>query len=316
MNKKRLLTFLALTVLLSVGAGCTNIQNSAQDSKTQSEKTSVVASFYPLAFLAEEIGGDVTDVENITPTGIDAHDFEPTAKDIAAVTSADVFLFQGADLDPWAERIHEDALENNVTVVEIAEEISLYALSEDEEETDEHSHGQYDPHSWLDPVLMQEEVEIIRDAFIAADPEHSDIYTANAQALSERLEELHNSYMSDLANCTNEEIVVSHDAFGYLARRYNFETVAIAGISPTEEPSARELANISDIVAEHQLEYIFTETLVSDKLAQTIANETGAQILQLHPLEGLTQDEILHGDDYISIMNQNVEQLKLGLNCE
>lgn len=317
---------LLAAAIVAIGVGCQSPKKAPSSDTTGDDAISVQTSFYPLFYLASEIGGDAAVVNNITPAGVDAHDFEPTARDIAAINDADVFVYHGQGIDPWAERVAKDAAKSGAEIVETTEFVTLLVSDHDEHEgqedhdenvdNDDHMHGMYDPHTWLDPVRMTSQAEAVRDAFIAADPENAATYTTNTAELVKALRALDASFDAGLASCQLDTIVVSHNAFGYLANRYGFTTLPIAGISPTEEPSAQELAEITKTVESTGINFIFTEVLVSDKLAKTIADETGVQVLQLQPLEGLTEEELNAGEDYISLMNDNLVNLEKALNCQ
>lgn len=312
--KKTTLFIIPLLFIIALGSGCS--KNTAETSQNTTNTLSIVASFYPLAYLAEEIGGEYASVHNVTPVGVDAHDFEPTAKDIATINESALFVYQGQGIDPWAERVALDAESQGSTVVEVTDSLSLMPAGHEDEHEDEHSHEEFDPHTWLDPVQMQKTAEIIRDAYITADPEHANVYTERTATLIAELKTLDSEISTSLSSCKLNTIVVSHDAFGYLANRYNFTTLAIAGISPTEEPSAQQIAEISEVVKKEGINYLFTETLVSEKFANTIAEETGAEVLTLHPLEGLTEEEFSAGKNYLSIMKENATNLATAMQCQ
>lgn len=297
---KTLLSFF-LAGAIFVGAGCGQTTD-----RVSADSVNVVASFYPLGFVAESVAGDVATVTTVTPAGVDAHDFEPSARAIGEASNADVFLYQGGGIDPWAQEVEA----GGVTI----EMIHNVATVESEE--DEHDHGDVDPHTWLSPVLMQEHTVQVRDALIAVDPENADTYRKNAQELITQLETLDQEFEQGLATCERDTIVVSHDAYGYLSDRYDFSIRAIAGLSPSDEPSAKELAEIATLVEQEGITTIFTEELASPRLAQTIASETGAQLRTLNPLEGLTPDQVDSGDDYLSVMRANLKALQEGLDCE
>lgn len=264
-----------------------------------------VATLYPLAHFAEQVGGDYVEVINITPGGTDPHEYEPTAKDIMKVWASNVFIFNGAGLDPWAEKIHNDLKKKGKLTLNMSEHFDLLRGEE----------GVYDSHIWLDPLIAVKEVEIIRDVFIEADPEHADYYRENSTAYINKLLGLHEKYKVGLKTCRIRDIIVSHDAFRYLARRYNLTVLPISGISPEGEPSPRKMAGIIEIARKKNIRYVFTEPLVSPKIAKTLSREIGADILVLNPLEGLTKSDVKEGKTYISIMEQNLNNLRLALSC-
>ena len=276
---------------------------------TPSGKVKVVASFYPLAEFARQVGGDRVEVINPVPAGVEPHDFEPSPKDIAVVYGAKLLVLNGAGLDAWAKNIRSSLEVRGVKVLEMAEHLDVIPSVEEEDG------GSIDTHFWLDPVRAAREVELIRDALIGVDPAGADQYRENTNRDLAELMELDRAYRDCLASCGQKEIVTSHAAFGYLAKRYNITMVAIAGFLPEEEPSPKKLAEVATLVRRHGIRFIFMETLVNPKLAQTIANETGAGTLVFNPLEGLTDEEIDSGENYISIMQKNLENLRKALIC-
>ncbi len=290
---------------------------------SQEQNLSVVASFYPLAFLAGEVGGEHATVTQLAPHGTEPHDYEPTPGDILTLEKAQVFLFNGSGLDPWAERAAEELNGRGVKTVRFTDGVSLLSAvahgHEDEEEAGEHADEQdeagTDPHIWLDPVIMAEKAVVLAEAFAAADPAHAAAYRVNAARVSERLETLDEQYRLTLRDCAKNEIVVSHNAYSYLAKRYGFAVHALAGLSPEDEPSPARMAEIAREAKEDGVEIIFFETLVSPKLARTIADEIGAETAVLNPAEGLTLAQVDAGADYVSILEENLAMLASALVC-
>jgi zinc transport system substrate-binding protein len=278
----------------------------------QGQKISIAATFYPLAFLAEQIGGEFVTVIQITPGGIEPHDYEPTPQQLAAVHDADVFLINGAGIDPWAEALNDELASEGVMTVNIANALEIVEASE--EHDDEYGY-EVDPHFWLNPVFLQTQAELVRDALSELDPAHENDYRGNERRLITELSRLDQAFRSGLAQCEDNTIIVSHDAFGYMADEYGFETTAVAGLSPEEEPSSGRIAEIADIAKRENIKYIFFETLVSPKLAETIADEIGAQTLVLNPIEGLTPDDEAQGKNYFSIMRENLQNLRTAMQC-
>lgn len=300
---------------------------SEQSATATTEKLQVSASFYPLAFLAERIAGDAATVTQVIPTGVEPHDYEPTPQQLSAVYDSKVLVMNGQGLDPWAKKSHEQLTARGVAIVSATEGDDLLpAMDEDEheeksedehEDEDLHAHdGEFDPHIWLDPVLMQSIAVRVRDAFIAADPAKADTYEANTDALIADLKALDAHFRANLRSCAQKKVIVSHDAFRYLAERYGFETLALAGFSPGEEPSPKKMAEIIDTAKREQLKVIFFETLVSPKLAESVANGAGARVLVLNPLEGLTSDDRANNRTYLTIMEDNADNLALALECQ
>lgn len=272
-----------------------------------SDKLKVAASFYPLAHFAEQVGGDKVEVIKIIPGNADPHEYETTAKDMVKIQTSRVFIFNGAGLEPWAERILGDLKKKGVLILQMAEHFALLG---------DKRNAKYDPHFWLDPLFAIKEVELIRDIFIKADPANGDYYRSNCKLYTGKLLLLNERYDKGLKSCKNRDIVVSHNAFGYLAGRYGFEVHSITGLSSEEEPSPRKMAEIIRIARAKNIKYVFTELLVSPKIAETIANEIGAKILIFSHVSGLTDNDIMAGKTYISVMDENLKNLRLALSCE
>ena len=264
-------------------------------------KINVMASFYPLYELAQKVAGDRANVTRVIPEQTEPHDYEPTPRQIEEVYRANLFIFNGFGLDPWAERLQKDLESKGVAVLPVALNLGL-ATSDD-------------PHFWLDPVLAQKEVGLIRDALTKADPDGRSAYKTNAAAAVIQLQKLDQAFKNSLKSCPTREIVVSHDAYSYLARRYQLTLLPIAGLSPEQEPSPQTLADLVQTVQQKKIKFIFFETLASPRLAETLARETGAQSLVLNPLEGRTAAEIQSGADYFSLMQNNLKNIRMALQC-
>jgi zinc transport system substrate-binding protein len=274
---------LILTAMAALGAGCGG-GGSADD------RISVAAAFYPLAYAAEEIGGDQVSVRNLTPPGAEPHDVELSARDVERIRAADVVLYLGSGFQPNFERAVEGAHGKKVDLLQ-----GLKLVSGDEG---------VDPHVWLDPLRYAEQARRIGDAL-----------ERPAQAFVARLRMLDADFERGLAHCARNEIITSHAAFGYLADRYGLEQIALTGITPEAEPTARDLERIVREVERTGATTVFFETLVSPRLAETVAREAGAKTAVLNPLEGLSQEELDEGKNYFSVMRQNLATLRQALGC-
>lgn len=285
-------------------------QKSAKESvpTLSTEKMSVIASFYPLAFLAEEIGGEKAVVMNLTPAGAEPHEYEPTPQDMMRVEKSRLIVLNGGGLETWGDSVQQNT-DPMRTVVVIASE--GLATQQGEEE------GRIitDPHIWLSPPLVEKMIEKIETGFVTADAANAEYYRANAEKLQARLRDLDVAFMRGLADCERRDIVTSHAAFGYLATAYGLKQVAITGISPDAEPSAKEVADIASFARENGVKYIFFESLVSPKIAKTVAEEIGAETLVLNPIEGLTDEELAEGKSYFTEMMMNLANLETALQC-
>jgi zinc transport system substrate-binding protein len=326
---KRLLMMIALTILTgSILVGC---GNSASKAVLVEGKINVVTSFYPLYDFTSKIGGDYVNAINLVPAGVEPHDWSPKSRDMTNMTKAEIFVYQGAGFEGW---VHDflDSLKSDATlqIVEASKGADLIKSTDDghghgkEEEhghkkeaahTDEHKHEskedelQYDPHAWLSPTNAKKMGENIRDALIKADPLHQADYEKNYETFAAELTSLDTRYKDAIAKTSKKEIAVSHQAFAYLCREYGLTQMPIMGLSPDSEPTAKALQEINAFIREHELKYIFFEELVSDDLAKTLAKDAKIETMVLNPLEGLTEDQLAAGEDYISIMDKNLINL-------
>lgn len=269
----------------------------------------VVASFYPLGYFAEQIVGDLGTVQVVTPAGAEPHDYEPTPGDIASMHDADVVVLNGGGLETWGDDIGRQLEGQPVRIVQAGNGLVTKQVAEEDEGTVP------DPHVWLDPVLAKQEAARIAETLAAADPAHAQQYDARNRQLAVLLDSIDTRYRQGLSACTTTAFVTSHHAFGYLAARYNLTQVGIAGLSPDEEPSPQQLADAATFVRERKIGTIFFESLVSPKLADTLAREVGVRTEELNPIEGLTPAQSAAGDTYETIMIRNLDHLKDALGC-
>jgi zinc transport system substrate-binding protein len=302
---------LLITFLIGIGVAITFAVK--QSTTPTTNKLSVATSFYPLYDFAQAVGGDKVQVTNMTPAGAEPHDFEPGARQLAQAQKSAVFIYNGSSFEPWTTKFVKDY---DGVSIKSNSGISLHAVSADDHEAEAHDHDQTDPHFWLDPVLAQQMVRTIRDGLSKAQPNDAAYFSGRAQAYIEKLQQLDADYQSRLEHCQQDTVVVSHSALGYLAARYHFNAQAIAGLSPDSEPSAAKIAEIANLVRQKNIHYILFETLVSPRIADTIAQETGAQTAVFNPLEGLTHDEQKQGLNYLSVQRDNLATLRTALACQ
>jgi zinc transport system substrate-binding protein len=268
---------------------------------------------------AKKIGGDKVDVVNMVPAGTEPHDWEPTASDVAGLEKADVFVYNGAGMEHWAKDVLESLGNKELIAVEAAKGVSLregHHEHEDEHEAereDEHDSEAYDPHVWLSPLNAKVQLENIKEAFVQADPDNKDYYQANYAKYAARLDALDKEFKDAISALPKNEIVVSHEAFGYLCAAYGLEQIGIEGLAPDSEPDPARMTQIIEFAKAHDVKVIFFEELVNPKVAETIAKATGAETDVLNPLEGLTDKQLAAGDDYFSVMRHNLEALKKAL---
>lgn len=307
---------LAVLPLVALLAACGS--NAKDDGKI-----SVVASFYPFAFVAEQVGGSFVNVENLTAPGAEPHDLELKPQQVADVQEADLVIYQ-EHFQEAVDTTVEQASRSKDDTIDVASLVKLDAASEDghdheseddhDHESEEgHDHGDTDPHVWLDPANMRTVAESVATQLATVDPAHADAYRSNADELIAEIELLETRFGDGLAQCRTRSIVTSHAAFHYLAKRYELTQIPIAGLDPTNEPSPSQLADITQLVRKERITTIFTEELVSPAIADTIARETGATTATLDPIEGLsdrTKDET-----YVTLMYKNLATLKKANGC-
>lgn len=289
----------------------------------QQGKIKVLATFYPLYYFAAQIGGDKAEVISLIPAGVEPHDWEPSPQDIAQVEKADLFIYNGGGFEPWAEKLAASLQPGKPLVVNCTKDLELLPESDNHYNRADHDKGAadqkhtlaVDPHVWLDPVLAQEQVKKIALALMSADPANAAYYREKEASLIAKLQQLDNDF-SILASSDTKDFVTTHRAFTYLAKRYGLHQIAVAGINPGIEPSPKALAEVVKVMQEKNIKYIFFETLTNPKVAETVARETAAQVMVLNPLEGLSQTEIDQGKDYLTVMYDNLANLKQALEVE
>ncbi len=275
---------------------------------TDASKIQISTSFYPIYFFVSRIGGDKIEVRNITPAGGEPHDYEPTPQDISAIQDSKLLILNGGGLEAWGDKIKDQLKDKNTRVLVVGEGIANQQVEEEDKTIQ-------DPHVWLSPALAKQIAGKIAQAIEEVDPQNKDYYMQNEKHLEDKLNKLDNDYKSGLAGCKSKNIITSHAAFGYLATSYGLKQVSVSGVSPDEEPSAQQLAEVANFARKNNVKYIFFESLVSPKLSETIAKEVGAKTLVLNPIEGLTDNEIKSGASYTSVMEDNLKNLKIALEC-
>lgn len=286
---------------------------------TSAGRIEVVASFYPLAYAVERVGGDLVQVTNLTKPGVEPHDLELTPQDVATVSTARLAVYE-KNLQPAVDTAITE--QQVPTVLDVSESADL-TLTEPEaiggghSPDDGHDHaseaGATDPHFWLDPIRYQKVAQAIATELGNLDPAHKGDFYENFDTFSKELTTLDGDFSAGLRQCASKDLVTSHAAFGYLADRYGLNQVPIAGLTPDAEPEPARIAQIADYVRSHHVTTIYTETLVNPAVAQTVAAETGATTAVLDPIEGVIDSSA--GQDYLEIMRANLTTLQKGQQC-
>lgn len=309
MKKIKLLIVLGASVLLFTACS-SDVKQSKVENKTG---INVVTTFYPMYEFTQKVVGDEGNVSLMITSGVEPHDYEPTAKDIAKLHDADVFVYNNENMETWVPSVLKEVKKQDVNVIKATEKITLMPGSEEEEAHDydekEHHH-ELDPHVWLAPSLAIKEVETIRDELIKAYPDKTEIFTENATSYLNELSDLDNEFHQSLDNATEKHFVTQHAAFGYLAHEYGLTQVPISGLSPDEEPSPKRIAELKTFVKDNQVSYIYFEDNANDKVAKTLSDEAGVKLEVLNTLEGLSNEKQKNGESYVSVMRDNLTALE------
>lgn len=329
----RKIALLAIFMLASliIVAGC-----ASSSVKLEEGKVNVITSFYPLYYFADKIGGEQVQVINLVPTGVDPHDWAPKPQELANLMNADVFIYNGLGLEGWAESFVDSLKQDHPLVTVMAsegvkvitngssahshehehgheDEYEQEHVDEHRQDDHAHNHGGMDPHVWLSPLQAMSMAENIKNGLIQASPDDAALFEKNFALLMDELEELHEQYTEMTRQARTHDLVVSHEAFGYLARDYRLNQVGVMGLSSYAEPSVQTMRRITDFIQEHDIQYILFEELASPKIAQTLARDNGIDVLMINTLEGLTSEQVEAGEDYMSIMYKNLTTLRKAL---
>jgi zinc transport system substrate-binding protein len=288
-----ILRHLGALVVVAVGGaaftGCGAAGASGDDEPT------VAASFYPLAFVAERVGGSDVRVQNLTPPGVESHDLELTARQVGEIAAGDLIVYEKGFQPAVDEAVDQNA---SGAVLDVTDVVPL---------------NNEDPHVWLDPTRLAAITHAVADSLTDVAPEHADAFHQGADALVTELTALDEDFRTGLADCERTTVVTSHDAFGYLADRYGLQMVGISGLEPDAEPSPARLKEVQRTIEDTGVTTVFYERLVSPDVAQTLAVDLGISTAVLDPVEGLSEDT--EGEDYLSLMRANLAALEEANGC-
>jgi len=306
MSRRHLVVLsLALPLVLT---GCSALGDESE------EGLQVAAAFYPLQYAAQRVAGDLTEVDNLTLPGKEPHDLELTVSETALIVQADLVVYEDGFQPAVDDGIDQNAEGAVLDVTEAADLLPVEDGHEDEseEEHEGHDHGDHDPHFWQDPLRLAEVGDAIADELAEIDPDHADDFRANAADLRGDLEALDAEYADGLAGCERDTVVVSHDAFGYLAK-YGLHLAPVAGLSPDAEPTPGDLADLQRLIDEEGVTTVFSERLGSPRFTRPLAEDLGLRTDVLDPLEGLTSED--DTSDYLSLMRDNLSALREANGC-
>lgn len=315
MKNSKIAATIALVLSATLTTACAT--KSTENNQNASDKINVIAALYPLEFVAQEVGGDHINISNLTPPNAEAHDLEISPAQGRRMSEADLVLFL-PDLQPAVDdAITARNLENTLNAADF---IDLMSTETDEAEEhddhehagEDHDHGIYDPHFWLDPTQLSEYSQAVANELSKIDPTNQSEYQANAKALQTKLTELDAKFDSTLKTCQQREFVTSHAAFNYLAQRYELTQVSISGIDPDTEPSPAALKKVKELIKEKNITTIFFESSSSKKVTDVLASDLGIKTASLNPLESLAKKD----QNYFSVMESNLTSLQSGLQCQ
>ena len=352
MKRNKAIVLILIVALALLVWGCSSKSYPEQESQEVSNNApdkKIFTTFYPMYFLTQAIVGDKAEVVKLIPAGAEPHDWEPTPKTMIDIQKGQMLVYNGAGMETWIDKVLASLTKSDVMLVCASDGLELIKADEDmdhantdqkdnkhdhkhghkhdhkhdhdDEEEDEHEedddhdheHGEYDPHIWVSPARAAKQAQNIYNAIVGMDPENKDYYEKNLNSLLDELNKLDHAIKEASKSFKSNVIVVSHKAFGYLAKDYGLKQIAIRGVNPEEEPSPAQMARLVKECKAHKVKYIFFEKLVSPKLSETLAREVGAKTLVLSDVAALTPDEVREGKDYITIMYENIENLKKAL---
>ncbi|MEM3103625.1 MAG: zinc ABC transporter substrate-binding protein [Candidatus Nitrosocaldus sp.] len=268
-----------------------------QDTSVE-ERLRIMTTFYPLYEFTKAVVGARADVDLFIPSGLEPHDWEPSARDLERLRDYHILIYNSATFEPYIDKVKGLGYDD-LRMVEAAHGIML----------------EQDPHVWLDPILAKEQVKIILDVVTSMDEGNSKYYADNAKAYTARLDELHAKFEEGLRDCERREFITLHAAYHYLASRYGLEQITIAGIEPEHDIPAGKIREIVDLAREHGINVVYAEEGIDDRLVRALAEEINAMVLILSPIEVLDEEDLEEGKTYITKMEENLENLRQGLGC-
>jgi zinc transport system substrate-binding protein len=327
--KKKLFTILSVLGLMLFLAACN--QTEKTQSSEDTKQLTVFTTIYPLQYFTERIGGDLVKIENIVPPGSDAHSVEINTKTMMKVAESDAFIHTGTGVEGFADSVADSLEKEDVKIVSASENIDFISSneevpdehgeeegdeehSEEEEGHDEHGESDIDPHVWLDPKRSVIIAENIKNTLVQLQPENKEAFEDNFLTLKNELEQLDSEFNNMVIQTKTKTFIVSHSAYGYWEDAFGLRQIGISGLSPTDEPSQRQLTEVIDLVKDSNLQYIFFEPNLTNKVAEAVQNETGTKALTLNNLESISDENIKNNEDYFVIMRKNIDALKQALN--
>lgn len=327
--KKKIIGLTSIFIMAFVLVACNSAEETENSQENNNGKLMVYTTIYPLQYFIERIGSDLVTVKSIVPPGSDAHSVEIDTKTMVKLAESDAFVHTGTGLEAYANSVADAVKKENVLMVNATEKVNFKSSKETEthsEESVEHNeekeeghdeHGEeldIDPHVWLDPQRAIVVAENIKDALVELQPNNKEEFESNFSSLKNELEDLDSEFKTMVNESENKTFIVSHSAYGYWEDAYGLKQIGISGLAPTDEPSQKQMVNIIDTLKKDNMQYIFFEQNVTNKIAEIVKNEAGVEALTLHNLESITDKNIKNDEDYFVIMRQNIDALKKALN--
>jgi zinc transport system substrate-binding protein len=323
MKAKLMLVAVLAGFLLAAGSSCKQQDRGVGGPK----QLNIVTTLFPLYDFTKNIAGDKASVSLLLPPGVEAHSFEPKAGDVLKVNNADLFVFTGKYMEPWADGLLKGVDNKGLLVVDASKGIAFIEGADEHhdhglegvkhKEVDHHDHGKIDPHIWLDFGNAQKMVSTIREALIIKDPANKDHYVKNADAFIAKLADLDNRYREAFSSCKKKIFVHGgHFAFNYIAKRYGLTYISAYQGSPDAEPSPKKLIALKKKMEENNIRFIYYEELIIPRVSEVLAKEAGASLLKLHGAHNISKEEFKNGITFLMIMEENLKNLKAGLECQ
>ncbi len=304
--KKKLLYLITVILLIMSLVACNKNTDTKQTTKIESngnEKIKIAVTFNPLKEFAEAVGGDKVQVETIIPNGSEPHDFDPRAKDLINIENADIFVYNGLNMEPWVDKVISNLQNKDLVKVESSKNVNAIEVEEHESEEDQ-EHGEYDPHTWLGLTSAKVQAKNITDALVKIDEKNKDFYEKNYKQFEGELDKLLNEYQPKFQALKNKNFVTGHAAFAYFCRDFGLKQNSVEGVFAEGEPTPKKLKTLTDYCKENKVKTIFVEDMVSPKVSETLAKEVGADIKTIYTVESSEDNK-----SYIQSMESNIKEV-------
>lgn len=299
-RKVVLIVLLIFTISFIVGCGTSNDKKTIEN---ENKKPSIMVSIFPLKEFIKEIAGDKVEINCLVPNNMEPHDYEPKTKDFEKLINSDAFIYNGLGLENWVDKVTDVIKNEDVLIVNSSEKVN-YIKVEDGYNEEELQHSSIDPHCWLSLKEAEVQSEAIKDTLVKIDPENKTYYEQNYNIFKQKLENLYNKYNEKFQTLQNKNFITGHAAFGYLCRDFGLEQKSVENVFGEGEPTPKQLENLINFCKENNITTIFSESLASPKVSQTLAGEVGAQIIPIYTLESQEDNK-----SYLEAMDYNLEQI-------